>query len=145
MFEFSYSASLVVVHPNLDPGVITRTLGLQPRMEAKAGSDRYDRRGNPLHRKAILSCWNHQLHEDSVMDSAVHPLSDLIDNWLLKLSPHGGFFQQINSEGGEVQFKINWFSDSPYTTAVFQPKVLENCGKIGLGIELNMIVPQKQA
>lgn len=145
MFEFSYSGTLTLVHPHLDPSVITRTLGLQPQSQAKAGSERYGRRGQPLDRKAVLSVWSCRLHEEVTLNSGVFPLASFIDTWLQRLSVHRDFFHQIDSEGGEVQFKVNWFSDSPCTTAVLPPNTLEETGKLGVGIELNMIVPQREA
>jgi hypothetical protein len=144
MFEFRYSASLMVVHSEIDPAHISRRLGLSPSLESRAGAERYGSKGEDLNRKVLLSVWSCRLHKEPTLNSALCPLAEFLDTWLRKLSIHGEFFRELQAQGGQAQFKINWFSDSPCTTGVLPPNTLENLAELALGMELNVIADPKK-
>ena len=140
MFEFAYSVELMVSHPTLDPTIITRTLGLTPSLHSKSGDDLYEADGKPRGRKALLSCWFCQLHKRRALNARHTPLDSFLASWVEKLMPHSELFRRINEEGGEVCFRIAWLATRSYTTSVLTPKTLGECSRLGIRLEISVIV-----
>ena len=140
MFEFFYSVELSITHPTMAPEVLTHSLGLNPTLHTKAGEERTNIRGKPLGRKARLSTWRCNLHDEPRLDSKVTPLSAFINSWIQKLTPNAGLFEKINNEGGEAQFSVCWYAgDTSYATGILESATLKKCGALGLDIELNIV------
>ncbi len=143
MFGFSYFVDLKVVHPNLDPKVVTQALRLTPRLRSKSGEELFDVGGKPRGRRAALSCWSCRLHRQKVLDSSRVTVDDFLASWIPKLKPHLRLFSSINRERGEAKFSVGWLAASSYSTEVFTPKTLQECGDLGIGLEVNMIVGEQ--
>jgi len=139
MFEYSYSINLNVVHPSMDPKIITRALDLKPDIESRSGAELVSKRGQARMRKAVLTHWSCRLHEEPKLNSQTRPLGEYLNSCIEMLKPHQALFKRINTEGGEVQFRVGWYSDSSYTTGVLDYETLAACGSLGIGLELNMI------
>ena len=142
MFEFTYTVNLIVVHPSMDPELITQALGLKPELESKAGADLVNKRGQSRMRKAALTHWSCRLHEEPKLNSQSMPLGEYLNSCIENLKPNQDLFKRINAEGGEIQFRIGWHSDSSYTTGVLGYETLATCGTLGIGVELNVIASE---
>ncbi len=141
--EFHYCVSLSIVHPTIDPKLVTETIKeLHPAIETKAGSERRRSDGTlffPV-RKAALSHWRAPLHGKEKLYSGDAPISDFILNQAEALSPYRNLFADLRREG-EVVFRIGWFSDSNHSAGVLSAATLKSCGDIGVDIELNYYGP----
>jgi hypothetical protein len=141
--EFYYCVSLSIVHPSVDPKSITEVItGLRPRIETMAGSERRRSDGTPIapSRKAVLSHWLADLHDEKRLYSGDKPISDLVLSQLTKLEKHTDFLGQLRQEG-MVALRIGWFSESSHSAGVLSTEMLKKCGDLGVDIELNFYGP----
>ena len=141
--EFYYSVSLSIVHPTADPKTITGAVtNLRPKIETKAGSERRRKDGTPIvpSRKAELSHWLAELHDEERLFSGDRPMSDFIFGQLDKLEAHRSLFAQLRQEG-EVVLIIGWFSESNHSAGVLNAETLKKCGDLGIDLELNYYGP----
>lgn len=137
--EFHYCVSLSILHPSVDPKWISRHLtDLYPTIEVKAGTERRDKRGNIIHppRKAPLSHWLADLHDEERLYSGSVRLSDFLLDWLTELERYKDIFLELEKEGS-VKLMIGWFSDSNYSAEALDAEVLKKCGDLGINLELN--------
>src|SRR5262249_30314742 len=137
--EYYYCVSLSIVHPTADPRAITAEIAaLNPRIASQAGSERSKPDGTPIvpRRKAVLSHWLADLHEEGKLYSGDKPISEFLGSQLARLEPYRALFAKLRQEG-DVVLVIGWFSESNYSADVLSAEVLGKCGELGLDIELN--------
>jgi hypothetical protein len=141
--EFYYSVCLRIVHPTADPKSITEVItSLHPKIHSKAGSERRAKDGTPIvpNRKAALSHWLAELHDEEKLFSGDKPMSDFILGQLDKLEAYRSLFAQLREEG-EVGLVIGWFSESNHSAGVLSAETLRKCGDLGIDLELNYYAP----
>lgn len=145
--EFYYSVSLSIVHPSADPKSITGIItSLCPRIATMAGTERRTKDGTPIvpSRKAALSHWLADLHDEEKLFSGDRPLSDFVLSKLRQLEVYGRLFAQLREEG-IVALVIDWFSESNHSADVLSAETLKKCGDLGIDLELNYYCPSKKA
>lgn len=138
--EFNYTAELSIVHPSIDPKVITAAITeLHPVIEAMAGTDRRDRQGNLLmpQRKTMLSHWLAPLHSEKHLFSGDVQLSEFIENRLSQLRRHRDLFLNLDKEG-EVTLVIALYTKSNYSADVLRAGALKQCGDLGINLEFDI-------
>jgi hypothetical protein len=138
--EYYYCVSLSIVHPSVDPKSITAAITcLKPKVETMAGTERRRRDGTLIvpNRKAQLSHWLAELHQEKRLYSGDTPISDFIFKQLDKLEKHRALFDSLRQEG-IVALDIGWFSESNYSADVLNAEMLKKCGDLGIDIELNL-------
>lgn len=141
--EFYYSVSLSIVHPFIDPHWITQAMpGLHPRIERMAGTERHDKDGEPIipHRKASLSHWLADLHQEPKLYSAAKPISDFILDKMIELEQCRAVFAHLRREGSIV-LMIGWFSIGKHSAAMLNAEALQKCGELGIDIEISFYSP----
>ncbi len=141
--EFYYCATLSIVHPTIDPQLITQTISsLRPRIESMAGSERRLTDGTPVvpPRRVLLSHWLADLHEEDKLFSSDAPLSDFIERKIRGLTHYQDFLLQLQQEG-QVAIVVDWFSETGHSSGVLNASVLRKCGEMGIDIELNFYNP----
>jgi hypothetical protein len=141
MFEFQYEVELTVTHPNINPEAITETLGISPQLQAMAGQEATNKRGERLGKPALLSYWSCRLHPEPRLNTLTQPLDAFLGVWLEKLRPHEDFLKALANENAEIQFRVGWHCDSAYSTLVLPPEFLNACSSLGIGMEISAIVP----
>src|SRR5262245_13878280 len=142
--EFYYSVSLSIVHPSIDPNVITAAIpGLRPTISTMAGSEsRYpDGTLRVPPRKAQLSHWLAELHEQERIYSADMPIAHFITTKVDELTRHRELFRQIRADGGKVAFMIGWWSIGRHSAETLCTETLAKCADIGVDLELNFYGP----
>lgn len=103
---YRYSITLLIIHPSLDPDLITRTLsqaGIEPYYFCQAGKMAYSPKGNEAG-VARDTRWNavYNFYDDE------RSFFDVLAQMVEKLHAHfKDFFKQITFEGGKVQLIIN--------------------------------------
>jgi len=143
MFEFHYCVSLDIVHPSADPKSISaRITGFRITNESMAGAERRTRDGTIIHRcrKAKLTHWAAELHDEKRLFSGTLELSEFIRQKLSELQEYRDLFLELGEEG-EVVLRIGWFSDTSHSAELLDTEILRRCGEAGLGIELNFYAP----
>ncbi|MBY0521768.1 MAG: DUF4279 domain-containing protein [Gemmataceae bacterium] len=140
--EFHYCISLSIVHPTIDPKVITEAIReLHPSIKSRAGDLRRVK-GKPVmpERKTLLSHWSADLHEEERIYSGSKPISEFILECLEKLRSHRDLFGDLRKEG-EVSLRVGWFSEDNYSAEVLKAETLRLCGELGVDLELNFYGP----
>lgn len=138
--EFDYSMSLSIVHPSVDPKVITGVITeFHPTIEALAGSERRDRQGKIVTppRQTVYSHWLAYLHAGERLFSGDIPLSEFIAMRLSELERHRDLFHELNKEG-EVTLRTALYTKGNCAADVLYADVLKQCADLGVNIELNI-------
>jgi len=144
--EFYYSVSLNIVHPTIDPHWITQAIpSLHPRIQTMAGTERCGKGGVPMvpSRKAMLSHWSADLHQETQLYSGAKPISDFILEKMTELEKHRDVFAHLRQEG-QVALRVVWFSEGKHSAEVLSAEALRKCGDLGIDIELNFYSPDDQ-
>lgn len=109
MNTFRYRVSLRIIHPNIDPAVITQALGLQPKRTWTRGQPRQTPTGQPLEGIYRDSYWYHAYDtpDDEQCAAFIHSAA-------MALQQHGDFFHRLRSEGADTQFFVGLFSSGNF-------------------------------
>jgi hypothetical protein len=102
---FTYTVSLRVRHPALDPAVLTETLRLDPLHSWKAGEPRRSAAGGALGGKHRDSYWSAPLPGHAV-GAAIFPLELFMAQQLVQLNRHRAFLCRLQAEGGQISLLI---------------------------------------
>jgi hypothetical protein len=138
--EFDYSVCLSILHPSVDPKVITSEIAeLSPVIEALAGSIRRDREGRIITppRQTMYSHWLAELHPEERLFSGDVPLSEFIALRLGELERHRDFFHEMNKEG-VVTLIIALFTKSNHAAGVLYVDALTQCAELGISVEIDI-------
>src|SRR5262245_11967783 len=98
LLDFEYCASLIILHRQLDPGVVSQSLQMTPGHAHRAGDGRRAPKGTPLDGVYPTGCWSVELETRDGEDVAEF-LSRVADT----LKPANEFLRNIVDEGGEIE------------------------------------------
>jgi hypothetical protein len=132
MSDYEFCVSLRITHPNIDPEIITRTLGLLPFRTAKAGEPRMAPTGAPLHGTYEHTFWGADLHQGGNLRSTDIFLEDFLTQANSRLIPHAEFLRQLTVEGGYIEYFVGWFGS--YMGATLEPTLMKATVDLGIGI-----------
>ena len=108
MQDFTYSLSLHIFHPDIDPGLISQALKLEPTgRTTKKGEPKTTPDGKPRDGCWEFSHWKH-CFEVSAEKDFVPFLRRMVET----LGPHREFLQRIVSECGEIECFVGIFTDT---------------------------------
>jgi hypothetical protein len=116
----AYTAFLRVRHPSIDPGEITRVLGLEPAHAWAAGSPRGEAAtARGAHAESYWfaplgeSIWSQQAGNDEreagqpwQFPSQTLPLETFLLTLMRQLAPHQRFFARLHTEGGSCELAV---------------------------------------
>jgi hypothetical protein len=102
---FTYSISLRVRHPNLDPAVLTKALHLEPLHCWRAGDPRRSDTGAALGGEHRESYWSAPLPGQPV-GSAAFPLELFLGQQLVQLNRHRELLNRLQTDGGQISLLI---------------------------------------
>jgi hypothetical protein len=102
---FSYSVSLRVRHPKLNPEVLTDTLRLEPMHTWTAGEPRRSQTGALLGGQHRDSYWSAPLPAETLGPNSM-PLEAFVSQQLVQLSRHREFLNGLQGDGGEISMLI---------------------------------------
>jgi hypothetical protein len=131
MQNFSFVVAFRIWHPDIDPDVISQTIGLTPRYSSRAGQPRTTSKGRALGGTYAESHWavdpfgrgEYLSHEDSVEDV----LADVVD----LLAPHREFLLALREQGARLHLQVSTHSNRNYAL-VFSPALLSSLAELGL-------------
>ncbi|HVW68207.1 MAG TPA: DUF4279 domain-containing protein [Steroidobacteraceae bacterium] len=102
---FSYAVALRVRHPSLDPGLLTKTLHLDPAHSWRAGEPRRSVTGAALGGEHRESYWSAPLPSQAVGAAAL-PLELFLGQQLVQLNRHRDFLARLQDEGGQLSLLV---------------------------------------
>ncbi len=104
----TYTAYLRVRHPSIDPGEITRVLGIEPAHAWAAGSPRGG--AEPARSPHAESYWFAPLGESmwprGLLPSPELPFEAFLLAQIRLLTPHKGFFARLSTDGGTCELAV---------------------------------------
>ena len=137
MHPYTYSITLRVFHPNIDPAEITRALALKPKRAWKAGDSRQTPRGTPLEGFYRESYWFSDLIPDGEHSSEGTLIEEYLDHFANQFAPSREFFARVRSEGGRVEFFIGMYGAQNYGFEL-SPSLLSAVAEIGLSLTFDV-------
>jgi hypothetical protein len=137
MHPYTYSITLRVFHPNIDPSEITNVLALEPKRAWKAGDSRQTPNGTPLEGFYRESYWYSDLIPHGEHSSEGNLLEDYLDELAKQLAPSRAFFARVCSEGGRVEFFIGMYGARNYGFEL-PPSLLSAVADIGLSLTFDV-------
>jgi hypothetical protein len=135
-----YTAYLRVRHPSIDPGEITRVLGIEPAHAWAAGSPRD---GAPATRGPHQeSYWFAPLGErlwPSGLAGAVPvaPFEAFLLAQIRLLTPHKGFFARLSTDGGTCELAVT-LSAGDRCTVELPAALLRSLAELNIAITLEI-------
>jgi hypothetical protein len=132
MNTFRYRVSQRMIHPDIDPDLITREIGLEPRRTWTRGHPRQTPTGQPLEENYRDSYWYYAY--DAPDDTHC---ADFIRSSVTALQKHRDFFHRLRSEGADLEFFVGLFSSRNFGET-FEHDLLAVLGdlKIDLGFDI---------
>ena len=144
--RYEYAVSLRIRHPSMRPGLITRTLGLTPKIKKTAGAARRTPRGALL-RSADgtllggVNPWSYW-----VADILRHGVGRVgrrsseeqhVERLCKKLVRHAQFFKRIHHDGGQVEIWVSSHSSRNYTFEL-TPGRLQSLASAGVALVIDV-------
>ncbi len=102
---FSYSVSLRVRHPTMDPSIITEELRLEPVHSWKAGEPRRSQGGSSLGGIHRDSYWSAGLPAQITGPNSL-PLEVFFSQQVLQLNRHREFLCKLQKDGGAISLLV---------------------------------------
>ena len=145
----SFSISLRVRHPSMNPDVITGTLGITPEHFWGCGEPRRSVSGAKLGGTHRDTYWSATLPEtlQQGLVSAGQPGGQsmwhvepaiLLARQVLQLKRHREFFDQVRAEGGDASLMIELAAEAQ-TAFRLDPAVMRPLAELGLAVEFEII------
>lgn len=142
MYPYSFSVSLRLKHPKIDPQIITHQLRRRPTRAWKVGDPRKTPIGTPLPGSYRETYWYRTL-TGGALSSKRTRLEDYLDQLRSRLRPHAPFFRRVRSGGGNAELFIGIFGRRNYGYELSAPLLYE-FGRIGLSLSFDIYdYPQK--
>ncbi len=137
----TFTVSLSIRHPSIDPGEITRALGFEPHHCWKAGDARRTARGQPLDGTYHESYWTSELRE---LDASLHAAAALLAEpetvllqAVVQLRRSQAFFSRLQSEGATVELLVEVNGGSEFTFTL-SPQLLSLLARSGFSVALKL-------
>ena len=132
MQNYTFTMSLRIWHPGMDPAEITAALGLQPVRTMRAGERRMTPKGQLLDGLNAESYWCADPFQRGEWLSSDDTIEDLVAETLGWVEPHRAFLLRVRDEGGRMILWVSSYSPRNYTFEL-PPELLVRCGSLGLG------------
>jgi hypothetical protein len=133
----SFSVSLRVRHPSLDPDIITGTLGITPEHFWGCGEPRRSASGAKLGGQHRETYWSATLPEPHGQAGWHVEPATLLARHVIQLKRHRTFFDRICGEGGEASLMIEL---APEAEAFrLDAAIMRQLAELGLAVEFEII------
>jgi len=147
----TYTAFLRVRHPSIDPGEITRELGLEPAHAWAAGSPRGEAtRARGAHSESYWfaplgeAIWQRAGAADEPKADPAWPFPSppmSLETFLLSqirlLVPHRGFFARISTEGGSCELAVTLNARERFSVEL-PPGLLRSLAELDIAVTLEV-------
>jgi hypothetical protein len=109
----SFSISLSIRHPNIDPAEISSAVHLTPKGATRAGAPRTTPKGNPLEGTYDFSHWTHDFDVGKASELGI-----VLEQLIARLQAHELFFHRIVEDGGAVELFCGVFADGNWDEVI---------------------------
>jgi hypothetical protein len=109
----SFSVSLQVRHPTIDPEVITTTFGMIPRFKHRVGDQKKRSDGVEMKGNYAETYWSHQLDMSGAPD-----LVPYLETLVAGLQRHLAFLEHISATGGNTELFCGIFTESNWDESI---------------------------
>lgn len=133
MQSYSFSVALRIWHPNIDPEVISRNLGLNAKHAAMAGTERTTPKGRKLGGVHAESYWHSDPFEIGDYASTDDLAEDVLASVAEVLAPKKSFLLLLREQGARLHLQVASFSHRNYAVEL-SPEFLRGCGELGLSV-----------
>src|SRR6266404_3135648 len=134
MHPYSYSLSLRISHPQLNPDDVSRVLQLTPKKSWRAGEDRFNRIDGKVYGQYTTGYWYCNLGEG---ERDRNFLNDYIEECVRRLAGHANYFREIATSGGRVEFFVAWYGVGNIGEC-FQSGLLRQLGEMSIDLSLDV-------
>ena len=110
---YSHALGLRIWHPKLDPGLVSRTLCLEPQRSWRAGDPRSTPKGTLLDGIRSEGYWSADPFIYGWRESTDALVEDALEELVTVLEPHRDFLRDISDEG-TVRLWVSSQSDRNY-------------------------------
>lgn len=110
MNDYEFTMSLYIRHPDIDPALITRTLGLQPQHSWRAGEERKTETGGSAHGSYRESYWACALMSEPKLSSELVSVESELQQVLGTLRRSSDFLQSLQASGGTTEVNVSIFA-----------------------------------
>ena len=110
MSDYEFTMSLRIRHPDIDPALITSTLGLEPQHSWRAGAERKSSSGDPLDGSYRESYWTCALMAHPKLSTAQISVESELRQTLGTLRRSFDFLQSLQDSGGTTEVYVSIFA-----------------------------------
>lgn len=126
--DATFSVTLLIVHPNCDPDLITKTLKIEPFMTRRQGQPRVTPKGTPLPGISRDTRWNHVAFYE-----ADRTVSLEIGRWMEVLSAHSSFLGSLIASGARISLSVS-LPGMSHRGDVIEATTLSRAASLGIGV-----------
>lgn len=137
MSDYEFMMSLRIRHPGIDPGEITRALGIDPQHTWNVGDQRRDAMGVELVGVHRDSYWMGQLMMKPELARDRVDVESEILRTIGTLRRSFDFLERLKNEGGSAELHVNLYAREDFRLE-FLPESLSLLGRMGLSIALDI-------
>lgn len=137
MHRYHYSASFRVWHPSMEPALISKAIGLEPKRSWRAGEPRTTPKGQPLEGKYPESYWCADISGEAPEDGEQQCLEDFLLGASSRLSAVGDFLRSVRETGGRTEIFVGLYGRWNYGFE-FSPNLLLKLSSLGLALSLDV-------
>ncbi len=137
MGAYEFTLSLRIRHPSIEPGEITRNLGIEPQHTWRAGDPRRDAAGGELSGTYRESYWVGRLMEKPELAADQVGVESEVLRTLALLRRSFGFLVTLKAEGGLAELHVSIFARGDFSLE-FLPESLSLLGRLGLTVAVEV-------
>jgi hypothetical protein len=137
MSDYEFTMSLRIRHPNIDPALITRTLGLDPQHTWCAGDERRNSEGGTLGGEYRESFWMGRLMAQPKLAAGHIGVESELTKTLAQLRKSQDFLRLLKEQGGVAELHVSIFAREEFRLE-FLPESLATLGRLGLAIAVEV-------
>jgi hypothetical protein len=136
---YSYSVSLRIFHPRIDPSALTKSLRLKPTNAWKDGEPRQTPMRKPLKGINRGSFWTARLVQKRYATTPRRSLEASLAAEVKRLRKHSDLFRRIQKTGGRTELFIGIFGENGFNFGgEFDTELLGSLTKLGLSLGLDI-------
>jgi hypothetical protein len=140
MSDYEFMMSMRIRHPSVEPGEISRNLGIEPQHTWRKGDPRRDANGVDLGGTHRESYWTGRLMAQPECATDQVGVESQILHTLAQLRKSFGFLEMLKNEGGRAELLVSIFAREEFRLE-FLPESLSLLGRLGFTVAIEMKPP----
>lgn len=137
MSDYEFTMSLRIRHPDIDPDVITQTLGLHPQHTWRAGDERKSSAGDVLDGTYHESYWVCALMPQPKLSTEQVGLESELQQVLSVLRRSADFLQSLQQGGGAIEVYVSIFAREEFRIDLLA-EVAALLGRLGITMAIEV-------